>query len=239
MEDSAGSACRGRSISPLRRPLSRISVAVQLTPRDHELFDALTRRVRLLSLAQVARTWWPQASRPARAAETRLRALAEDGLIGLSRELAHPELDLETPVISWTPGEAEPNFGSASFKLQSRWSSDPVRTLCVSATHLAARRFGGYGGRPSREIERTHDLHFSQVFLLYRSRHPELVPFWIFEEQIKAERSRRARGEKLPDAFLRLESGLRVIEFGGAYGKRKLQAFHHYCEEKSYPYEIW
>jgi len=30
-----------------------------------------------------------------------------------------------------------------------------------------------------------------------------------------------------------------VIEFGGSYGKRKVQAFHDYCEEHSLPYEIW
>jgi uncharacterized protein YqiB (DUF1249 family) len=220
-------------------------MALLLTTRDEEIFDALTRRVRVFSLAQIARTWWSSAKHPTRAAEQRLRLLARDGLIESALELAHPELELEKFVASWAPGEEMPNFGSVSFKLQSRWREHPVRTRCVSATDLAARRFGGYGGRPPRAVERTHDIHFARVFLLYRERHPDLIRAWIFEEQVKAERRQtlqavRSRStEKLPDAFLRLSSGARVVEFGGAYDKAKLQAFHHYCEEKSYPYEIW
>lgn len=220
-------------------------MALLLTNRDQEIFDALTRRVRVFSLPQVARTWWSSAKHPTRAAEQRLRLLAAEGLLEVEQELAHPELELEEPVASWAPGEEMPNLGSTSFKLQSRWREHPVRTSCVSATDLAARRFGGYGGRPPRAVELTHDLHFSRVFLLYRERCPDLIGSWIFEEQVKAERRRKLRRsrtrshEKLPDAFLRLDSGPRVIEFGGAYDKAKLQAFHHYCEEKSYPYEIW
>jgi hypothetical protein len=82
----------------------------------------------------------------------------------------------------------------------------------------------------------------ARVYLLYRERHPALLPFWIFEEQVKAER-RRARGnafgEKLPDVLLRTETVTRVIEFGGAYSKDKLIAFHSYCKDRSLSYELW
>ena len=82
----------------------------------------------------------------------------------------------------------------------------------------------------------------AQVFLHYRLLHPERMSDWVFEEQVKAERRRAGRseaGEKLPDAFLRTHSATKVIEFGGAYGKDKLVAFHRYCKENSFSYEIW
>ena len=94
----------------------------------------------------------------------------------------------------------------------------------------------------------------AQVFLHYRAHYPNLARDWVFEEQVKAERKRTARSErlrrslpsyvsnaneKLPDAFLRSQSGNKVIEFGGAYDKDKLTAFHGYCKEYSFPYEIW
>jgi hypothetical protein len=32
----------------------------------------------------------------------------------------------------------------------------------------------------------------------------------------------------------------RVVEFGGAYPKAKLEAFHRYCsQELQLPYEVW
>jgi hypothetical protein len=83
----------------------------------------------------------------------------------------------------------------------------------------------------------------AQVFLRYRLREPALIRQWIFEEQVKTERRiERAGpkyGEKLPDAFLRSDSGERAIEFGGAYGKDKVAAFHGYCKERSLAYELW
>jgi len=224
-------------------------MALVLTKRDLEIFDTLTKRVRVLSLAQVGRTWWPEAKEPARIAENRLQILVGESLLQIERAPAHPEIQIDAPVASWALGQAEPNFGAVSYQLQSRWHEHPVLTPCVSASRAAADRFGGYGGRPPRSVERTHDIHMAQVFLRFRGRHPESVRDWVFEEQVKIERKLAGHrsapsqgsqpGEKLPDAFLRSKSGTRVIEFGGAYGKDKLIAFHGYCKEHSFPYEIW
>jgi hypothetical protein len=109
---------------------------------------------------------------------------------------------------------------------------------------MAANRFGGYGGRPPRAVERTHDIHMARVYLLYRLREPELIRQWVFEEEVKMERKLESRGErqqdeKLPDVIIRSPAGTRVIEFGGAYSKAKLASFHAYCKERSLPYEIW
>ena len=46
--------------------------------------------------------------------------------------------------------------------------------------------------------------------------------------------------EKLPDAIIDAPGHSRVVEFGGAYSKAKLEAFHRYCsEELKLPYEVW
>jgi hypothetical protein len=180
--------------------------------------------------------------------------LLAEQLLRIEHAPAHPELQLQAPIVSWDLGGPSPDFAAISYRLQSRWRNHPVLTTCISASSVAVDRFGGYGGRPPRAVERTHDIHMAQLFLHYRDRHPDLVKDWVFEEQVKAERKRAARSnrlgrslpfyesnanEKLPDAFLRSQSGTKVIEFGGAYDKDKLTAFHGYCKEYSFSYEIW
>lgn len=216
-------------------------MAAQLTERDLEIFDTLTRRVRVLSLEQIARTWWPDSANPTRTAEGRIKSFAAEGLLKIEHAPAHPELDLQNPVAQWSPGDEDPDHGATSYRLQSRWRLHPILTPCISASRLAAARFGGYGGRPPKDVERTHDIHMARVFLFYRTRQPDLVRYWVFEEQIKAERkrSRSLYGQKLPDVFLRCGGSVRVIEFGGAYSKEKLFSFHDYCKGNALPYEIW
>lgn len=211
----------------------------ELTKRDVEILEALTQRVRVFSLGQIARTWWANSKNSPDNASDRLKILASENLVELHRAPAHPEIEMTAPVIDWAPGDLTPDLGSSSYKLQSRWNQHPVMTVCVSATRTAMNRLGGHGGRPPREIERTHDIHMAAVYLLYRSKTPEILPSWIFEERIKQER-KREKFERLPDVILRDRSGAeRVVEFGGAYSKAKLELFHRYCKEKKLPYEVW
>lgn len=230
-------------LRPLPEALSLgISLETALTTRDRAILEALTQRVRVLTLRQIARTWWADSGE--RAAESRLRRLEAQNLLSLRRELAHPEIEISEPTVAWEPGKQDPDAGALSYRLQSRWTMLPSSTLCVSATRLSASNFGGHGGRPSRAVERTHDIHMAAVYLVYRSRSPEVLQWWIFEERIKAERklvTGRAKtfGEKLPDAILRTPLGPKAIEFGGAYGKDKVLSFHRYCKDQALPYEIW
>jgi len=208
-----------------------------LTPRDLEILDALTKRVRVLTLPQVARTWWAASKNPTENARDRLQILKANTLVQIQRVPAHPELPLEEPVSTWTPGEAPPVFGAVSYRLQVRWSLPTVTTVCMSATTKAANRLGGHGGRFPREVERTHDIHLARVYLSFKDRRPDLLPGWTFEEALRQEHRRSS--ERLPDVIILDGHTRRVIEFGGAYPKAKLEAFHGYCKEKALPYEIW
>ena len=207
-----------------------------LTMRDEEILTALTLRVRFLSLAQIARTWWSEASQPEAAALARIKLLRRAGLLQPFHAMAHPELALVAPIILWQPGEAVPNFGAASYQLISRWTQTVIATPSVIATSGAGNRFGGSGGRFPRQSEHTHDLHMGALFLQFRQRFPNLMPYWISEERLREEKS---AGEKLPDALLRTPDSARVIEFGGAYRKEKLARFHEHCAGNLLPYELW
>ena len=212
------------------------SAAFNMTQRDREIVESLVHRVRVFSTKQIARAWWNDA--PERDILRRLDALSEAGLVTVYRALAHPELPLTGPVASWSPGQEPPAFGELSYRLKARWSQPPISTQCVIATTLAGRSNGGFGGRFPRESEQTHDIHLAGVYLGIRSRRPEVIQFWRSEARILWER-RGEKREKLPDAVLDLPTGPLVIEFGGAYSKPKLEAFHDYCDENATPYEIW
>lgn len=191
-----------------------------------ELLAALTLRVRVFSIIQIARTW--------PAAIGSLKRLESHGLIYSFTAVAHPELPLFDPVIRWTTGAEAPDFGRASYQLRSRWDRSGTPMKCFIASRAAGRMFGGHGGRYPRESEETHDIHLAGVYLRFRLASPELAASWVHEEEIKSERKQR-RG-KLPDAFV---GRSRVVEFGGAYKKDKLMAFHKFCEARKYDYEVW
>ena len=67
-----------------------------LTERDLDLLDALTLRVRLLTLRQVTELWWPTGENQ-RCARRRLECLEVAQLIEIHRVNAHPLLPVTSP----------------------------------------------------------------------------------------------------------------------------------------------
>lgn len=207
------------------------------TTRDRELLEALARRVRLFSLGQVARTWWPTATAPRRTALARLRALERASLVNLSQVLVHPELPLDGPIVSWTPTLTSPDFAKVAYRLQNRWKEPLTAETIVVITNSAAPAFGGYPSPALRTDEITHDLHLAAVYLKYRAQTPSLATSWIGELIIR--RTRTAAGGPVPDAMIRGASHQRIVEFGGAYSKQRVRIFHTFCQAKALPYELW
>ncbi len=204
----------------------RYEIDFYLGEQEWEFLSDLALRVRTFSVPQIART------RPK--VVGRLDRLEAGGLIYSFVSMAHPELPLVGPVVSWRSGDQMPDFSKASYQLRSRWNLPGVPTKCVIASRAAGRMFGGHGGRYPRESEETHDIHLAAVYLRFRSISPLLTKSWIHEEEIK--RDRKQRKGKLPDAMI---GSRRVIEFGGAYKKAKLMAFHSFCESRGWEYEVW
>lgn len=213
------------------------SLALRLTGRDEAILDALTRRVRVFSVFQVARHWWPGQRHGTESALARLTVLESAGLLKEVTEWAHPELNLVIPILSWKPADGVPNLGQVSYRLKSRWTEAPTPVRGFIATRSAGAIFAGSGGRQPRPSEMTHDLHLAAIFLRILSESPRIAQSWVSEAAQHA--AGAGRNERLPDALIKTRLGTRVLEFGGAYSKRKLAEFHAYCSERSLPYEIW
>ena len=202
------------------------------TSRDETILEALTLKVRIVTLSQVAETWWGGATALAR---RRLGYLESLGLVARHRVNLHPMLQLSGPVCVWEQREQKPDAGAVAYRLQSRWAKPLILSTVYVATQKAGDQFGGFGGGFKHRTQLTHDVHLSELYLK-RVRTGQ-ADDWVGEEVFAAERE----GEKLPDAILRDGSGqiYRVIEFGGRYDSRRVSDFHDDCAGRGLPYEIW
>lgn len=210
--------------------------SLALTQRDTELLEALTLRIRVLSVEQISRSWW-QSSATSETASRRIRQLVDGGYLSRLSLMAHPETPVTEAVCVWRQHEQIPDFGAVAWQLNSRWPDPLVNTDCVIATRFAGRFFGGYGGRKPRRAETTHDLHLSAVFLQMRTNQPERAVTWSSEEERKKD---AGHGEKLPDAIVSDGDRRTAIELGGkSYDREKLADFHAFCVEQNLDYEIW
>lgn len=208
---------------------------IRLTDRDLGILEVLTRRVRVLTVAQISRTWW--GGDGTSGATSRLATLAAGGFVRRLRFNAHPELQLLAPVVTWRPGLLAPQFGPLAYALAGRWSRPDELTPAVVATRLAATRVGGEGGRVPRPSEVSHDITFSGVYLRLRATQPERAALWLSEGQLY--RQGWGRDGRLPDALIDDPAERTVIELAGTYPKKKLEAFHRFCEEEELGYELW
>ncbi len=209
---------------------------IVLSSRDRQLLETLTRRVRVVSVAQAARSFWGHTTAPEDNARRRIAALRQAGYVSQLTVLSHPELGLSAPVLTWRPQGPPPDFGTTAYGLKARWTEKPHPTSVVIATTAAASWLGGWGGRHPRPSEGTHDIHVAAVYLRMLRDAPARARFWQSEAQILAS---SRRGGRLPDAMIVGPKEKTVIEFGGAYSKRKLAEFHHHCATRGLPYEIW
>ena len=206
------------------------------THRDFDIAETLARRVRLLSLAQICRIWWPQARSP-RIVRRRLGRLAAGGLVHRAIVNVHPPLDVSRPLAAWQPTEAEPDFLEVSVRAKARWRETSGPQELFFATRLAANLFGSTAGQLPALNHRDHDLLLGQVYALYRATRPAAAREWVGEDSLPKAGYRI----KDPDAFLVDASGslLRVIESAGRYSAAQCHSFHEHCAEHDLPYELW
>lgn len=194
--------------------------------------------MKLLTVPQIARTWWNGSAHAIANARRRLAALERQGMVRTCTVFSHPELPLQAPLCIWTPNQVAPNFEELSYQLSSRWTEPFHPVTAVIATRAAANHFGGYGARFPKQIEENHDVHLAAVFLTIRATRPGWAEHWLSEQQIRRSRP-DAPGEKLPDAMVKMGGLVRVIDFGGSYSAPKLRGFHHWASENNLAYELW
>ena len=210
-----------------------------LTERDTEILTALSCSVRMMTLEQMSSHWWTTCRNPSKISERRLTTLLNQGLLATARVLAADLPTIDAPVASWFPGQVEPDLGSIAWQLQSRWKTQPKPVRVYLATTQTSNLLGGKAcGRIKNQFHASHDLGVSQVYLRIRETRPQLIPFWVGEDQLAPYRKQ----QKLPDAIIANSTTATpklVVEFGGAYDKERVTEFHRDCEQRAVPYEIW
>lgn len=204
--------------------------------RDREILQALSINVRLFSQTQIADHWFEGDKANTR---RRLRQLADENLIIGVMVRARTLPDLIRPVITWRPGDGEPNFAKASYSLRGRWTGRSVRTVSTYvATERASRLYGGRGyGELKKPTQAGHDLGVSQIWLQLAESSPAWAEAWRGEDVMAHTR----RGQKLPDGFVVNSKNevVCVMEFGGSYDQQRVKAFHEDCCERDLPYQMW
>jgi len=208
-----------------------------LTERDEAILVTLAEKVRCLSLQQIAGYWWNDCRRPRETARGRLRELDSLGWVELHQVFARPLIDLTEALARWREGDAPPNFAAISHVLKNRFKEPAKATPVAIASRQTGKRYGCPAGRSPRRSEATHDLGLASVYLHFLRNEPAWAEAWISEARLIA--AGEGRASKLADALVRTPSGETVIEFGGEYGKAKLEAFHEDCAERGRSYELW
>lgn len=209
---------------------------LHLTDRDRALLVALVQKVRLFSQRQIADHWWNGELANSR---RRLKRLAERGLVQRITVLARPIPALASPLVSWRPGDAAPDYGQIAYRCQQRWRMRPTRR-CTAwlATEAASQAFGGVArGELKHPTQATHDLGVAAVWLRLHEVAPQWASAWRGEDLLAHTR----RGEKLPDAFITADADqiAWVVEFGGGYDASRVEAFHQDCAGRGLPYQLW
>jgi hypothetical protein len=200
-----------------------------------EVIDVLSKRVRVLTLDQIARTWFSDARDPREATRQALRRAERDHLIQVHLGMAHPEVKLTTPLYSWRPGtqETTPHFGRLAWKAKRRFSLPPTRTTYVTARREGILAVGSaIRPRPIRKTELTHDIHVAQLYLNLREQDPESVTRWVSEDALHRETGERT------DALIAGDEHV-LIEFIGAYSSEKLATLHERLVRRGTAFQFW
>ena len=200
------------------------------------MLQALTQKVRLFSLRQIATHWWRGELANAR---RRLRQLTAAGLIARLTVAARPLPPIVRPLVVWKPDQVQPAFGELAQRLAGRWRRQPARATSVYvATARAAQHFGGHSrGSLQQPTQAGHDLGVAAIWLRILKEAPDWADNWQSEDQLP----HACSGEKVPDALLVGDNAqvLWVVEFGGSYDSRRLREFHQHWAGQNLPYQIW
>ena len=208
----------------------------RLTERDEEIVRCLALYVRLLSQRQASVHWFDGDDSNARRRLSHLQRLELVRKVGVRARTLPP---IREPLIKWRPGEATPNCAKAAYVCRSRWRLRHVRSCTAYiATEKAAQLFGGRRrGEIAKDLQVTHDLGVTQVWLLLDETLPNWADAWRGEDVMAATRYR----QKLPDGFIvdANATPICVMEFGGSYDEQRVSEFHQDCAGRGLPYQLW
>lgn len=206
--------------------------------RSHEqqIVRVLAERVRVLTIHQIAATWWTETRWGRGRASAAMSSLADEGWLHVQQALSRPIQSFATPLVAWRPGDYRPDLAAIARSLHRRAIVNAKPVKVVFATTRAATLFCS-GRAPSVKLtQMTHDLNVAELFLHYlRSGLPR--DRWMSEDRLPRDWPIKER----PDALVRNEAGeiIRALEYGGDYPESRLAELHDGLSSIHLAYEIW
>jgi hypothetical protein len=204
--------------------------------RTEELLQTLRGPVRCMTHQQIARTWFSNTRAPAASTQQALRRLLARGLIRVHRTMLPPAIELNEPLLDWSPGAPEPSdLERIAWKARKRLSG-PLRattvvTCCGAASAKGARR------RAIRGSELAHDaMLVSALFLRLRTNDPELAATWRSEDELW-DCGFSVPDAIVPDAIVTTAEGDMALECVGRSYRARMPQIHQALRHGRY--QLW
>lgn len=207
-----------------------------MTDREQEIVRTLADLVRVMTLDQIARTWWTDTRWGRSRATASMKLLVSEGWAHMQPVLSRDIHSPTVPLVDWKPGDLRPDFREAARILHRRAMTDALPVRVVVASRRAVMLFGSGPVPPIKLTQMTHDLNVSEVYLHHRQ-----LGFptgrWLSEDRLPGDWPLRER----PDALLRDEHGaiVRAVEYGGDYPARRLTQLHDGLQSIGLAYDLW
>ncbi|MBD3334267.1 MAG: hypothetical protein GF355_02020 [Candidatus Eisenbacteria bacterium] len=222
---------------------------LKLTDRDTDILEVLLECVPLLSIDQIARTWWKRRRRAQEAAHGRLRLLEREAFVDLCVVVASPpELLPEDPHVVWRPGDPCPDHWSLRQYAREYPGGPLVEIPCVVLSEGGARLLS-----PAPEIrprvqtwdDGSYSLRLAELYLRLQARSPSVASTWRHRE-----RTRRSNELSVPVARVRSRGRFQTLDVfspnldtpdpdPGLDEGTRLEWLHSHCLRFGIPYAWW
>ena len=203
---------------------------------QEEIVITLANHIRVCSLEQIRRTWWPrQRSGKQRATEC-IQLLEKNKLVRMRKVFSRPIQRLDAPLLFWQHGDPHPDFQAMANCLRRRARTEAEVIPVVTAEPRGRRLFGVGERRTLKLAQITHDLHVAEVFFRYYESGTDVFRHWVGEDSMP-----RLLMKIRPDALICDDVGgiVRAVEYGGEYTDNRLFRLHEGFYERAMAYEIW
>ena len=207
-----------------------------LTDRDLDIIETLTCRVPLLTFQQATRLWWPDCMKD-RTARRRFEKLSQSKWISQHVVNITPLSTVTEPLFAWAPGIEAPDAVALAQQAQARRRNAARPTQVLAASPPAAAMMGSTAhGLPAPQ-RRDHYVNLAAVYVLYRTKNPNLARQWVGEHA----RAKSSFRQRTVDAVLRGPdaSPIGLIHVAGRWEPHQVERFHDFCQQSNLPYELW
>lgn len=218
-------------------------LSLKVPRAGQEMLNILSMSVPLMSIRQISCEFYHgDRANSARS----LRRLKQHSLLRVIQLIGRTPPFQGEPLVIWKTGNSPPSFGRLAAQLERRWRNQPVhRHTCFTVGERFCHLFG-YTQPKLRQLQVSHDLGLSELYLRSRHQFEKEQETWVGEIAFAycpnpAIQKLLEDGGQKPDAIVLNKNGevSRAIEFGGFYTAKRLERFHRWCQRKGIPYEIW